>query len=84
MKPEIYVILHQPLSNYTLDRFGCNLDLDNKITYLNLLPLLNPKVNKIYNDLNFKKDNFTNFNSVKNLIKFLNKKIIFLYKFYWC
>ena len=74
MKSEIYFILHQPLSNYTLDRFGCDLDLDNKITYLNILPLLNPKVNKIYDDINYKNDNFINFNSVKSLIKFLYKK----------
>ena len=41
--------------------------------------MLNPKVNKIYNDINYKKDNFINFNSVKSLIKFYLKKKINFY-----
>tara|TARA_B100000787_G_scaffold169719_2_gene161940 strand:+ start:2715 stop:3845 length:1131 start_codon:yes stop_codon:yes gene_type:complete len=73
MTSEIYIILHQPLSNYILDRFGFNHDFHN-ITYLNILPLINSKVSQSYNNSNYKKDNFINFTSIISLLKFLIRK----------
>ena len=73
MRKEIYVVVHQPLSNYTLDRFGLNQYLNNKITYLNILPLINLKAHQAYENSNLKKDNFLNFKSTLSLFKFLNQ-----------
>jgi hypothetical protein len=74
MASKIYIILHQPLSNYILDRFGFNQDLHNNITYLNILPLINSKVSQSYSSSNYKKDNFINFTSTISLLKFLIRK----------
>ena len=73
MKSEIYVIVHQPLSYYTLDRFGLNQNLNNKITYLNILPLIDFKTFQSYENSNFRNDNFLNFKSYSSLLDFLMK-----------
>ena len=73
MKYEIYVIVHQPLSNYNLDRLGLSQDLNNKITYLNILPLTNLKTYESYDVSYVRKDNFLNFDSIFSLLKFLTK-----------
>ena len=73
MKSEIYVIVHQPLSYYTFDRFGLNQNLNNKITYLNILPLIDFKTFQSYENSNFRNDNFLNFKSYSSLLDFLMK-----------
>ena len=73
MRKEIYVIVHQPLSNYTSDRFGLNENLYNKIIYLNILPLIDSKIFQAYDNYDFKNENFYNFGSFLSLLKFLSK-----------
>ena len=68
---EIFVIVHQSLNNYTFDRFGLNQNLNHKITYLNILPLISKRLHEKYKKDDFKKENFLNFYSNLSLFKFL-------------
>ena len=70
---EIFVIVHQSLNNYTFDRFGLNQNLNHKITYLNILPLISKRLHEKYKKDDFKKENFLNFYSNLSLFKFLIK-----------